>query len=203
MCNIKGEEMSRIRMEPSQHNSISNKKKDNKSRHLSIDFFNFKSLRSQSVGGEGGRREAETGFRIQAAERRGGIEGEGLLETQERGGGKTVSHNFYFFFNGLQVIMATSFYFFFKGLQVKMPKRRRHTGCQRERDFRKRRRRCTSLSPSTGEPNHIEINNHIRSLEMDIHILRAQVKLLLKEVQGLRQRPARGQKQVRSACLIM
>ena len=126
-----------------------------------------------------------------------------MLETQERGRGKTVSHIVYFCFNGLQVIMAKFFYFFFKGLQVKMPKRRRHTGCRRGQDYRNKRRRCCSLSPSCGEPNDIEINNHIRSLEMNIDILRAQVKLLRKEVQALRQRPARGQKDVRSACSIM
>ena len=111
-----------------------------------------------------------------------------MLEARERGEEITVSQILYFFFKGLKVIMA---------------KRARHTGCSRERHYRNKRRRYTSLSPTRGESNDIDIKNHIESLEMNIDILRAQLVLLRKEVEDLRQRPARGQKHGKSACSIM
>lgn len=84
-----------------------------------------------------------------------------------------------------------------------MAKRGRETGYRRERVYRSKRRRYNSLSPSREEPHDIAIQQQIRRLEMDIDLLRAQIKLLRREVQDRRQRPARGQNEGRTTCSIM
>ena len=84
-----------------------------------------------------------------------------------------------------------------------MAKRGRETGYRRDRVYRSKRRRYNSLSASRQEPHDIAIQQQIRSLEMEIDVLRAQIKLLRREVQDRRQRPARGQNEGRSTCSIM
>ena len=111
------------------------------------------------------------------------------MEVRERQGGEFHIQHFCIFLKGLQ--------------QLIMAKRGRETGYRRERVYRSKRRRYNSLSPSREEPHDIAIQQQIRSLEMKIDVLRAQIKLLRREVQDRRQLPARDQNEGRSRCLIM
>ena len=98
--------------------------------------------------------------------------------------------------------VSNIFHLFFKGLQFTMPKRIRNTEFRRDRDYRKKRR-YNSLSPSRGRHNKIDIDTQMRILQMNLDLLRAQVKLLRKEVRDLRQQPPTGQKHEKSTCAIM
>ena len=84
-----------------------------------------------------------------------------------------------------------------------MAKRRRHTGYRRDKVYQRKRRRYDSVSPLREDDQDIVIQEQIRSLEMKIDLLRAQIKLLQREVKDRRQRPARGQNEGRTFCIIM
>ena len=90
-----------------------------------------------------------------------------------------------------------------KAFQLIMSKRTRSTERRRERGYRNKRRRISSLSPSRGRPNDIDVETHIRILEMNIDILRAQLKIIRKELYDLRQPSPTGQKNENSVCLLM
>ena len=84
-----------------------------------------------------------------------------------------------------------------------MAKRRRTTEHSRERHHRNKRRRYSILSPSTGRPNENDLDAKIRIMEINIDLLRAQLKLLRKEVHDLRHPPPTGRKHTKTNCIVM
>ena len=123
-----------------------------------------------------------------------------MLEERERGGGK---NRFQHFFTSC-----------LKGYQYTMPKRSRKPEYNEEPCYKKRRRHYSS-SPSRGRDNQIENYRKIRMLQIEVDILRAQVTLLQRQLNGLRQAPPTGllndlrqappagKKDEHSICIIM
>ena len=66
-----------------------------------------------------------------------------------------------------------------------MPKRNRMPQKYEERPYKKRRRHW-SVSPSKGRENEMKNETQISQLQIELHILRAQVSLLRRDIHELR-----------------
>ena len=92
---------------------------------------------------------------------------------------------------------------YLKDLPPTMAKRKRTTEHRRQRDYRSKRSRYFSLSPSRRRPTEIDIDIKIRELEMKIDVLRAELMLLRKEVKELKHPPQAGKVQSKDICTLM
>ena len=117
----------------------------------------------------------------------------------ERWGGRNVERTRA---RGREELFATFFTSCLKGYRFIMPKRRRKPEYTGESNHRKRRRH-NSLSPSSESANEMENAIQIRKLQIELDILKAQLKLLRRQLNDIRQVPLLGKEDEKSSCSLM
>ena len=85
-----------------------------------------------------------------------------------------------------------------------MSKRRRRSENIPERFFTKRRRRH-SLSPSRGPVTELEYTRQLSNLQLELDLLRAQIRLLRREINDIREQQSSGDgdEEVKRTCSLM